>query len=221
MIRASKRPLRPSVIKYPSAIEREIDDEFATVSHRKKKIKNHLSWRKALKACRIIRKQKMKSKKSYLRLSCHPNSTLSVKQIENIIRGWERDGWIPDVVVVDYVDILNMDSSGVEGRDRINETWKQLRRLNQTFHCLVVTGTQANADSYSAKTQDMSNFSEDKRKYAHVTATIAINQTNEEKDNGVCRLNYIVRREEAFLSNRCVHVAGSQEIYNPAIKSTW
>lgn len=221
MIRAAARPLLAKEIKYPIKIEKESEDENARVKYKIKNFKKPLSWQKAYKICKNIMHKKIKSNKPLLKLSCFPNSTLKVKEIENILKEWEKEEWTADVIVIDYADILNMDYYGLEGRERINETWKQLRALSQKYHCLVVTATQSDADSYDVKTMGKSNFSEDKRKIAHVTGMIGLNQTNEEKINGVMRLNWIARREEEFHEFVCVYVAGCLSIGNPAVKSCY
>ena len=141
--------------------------------------------------------------------------------IREIVVGWGREEGIPDIVVIDYADILKMDVPGLDKRDQINGTWKQLRALSQSLHCLVVTATQSDASSYKMETIQMGNFSEDKRKHAHVTGTVGLNQTKEENRLGVMRLNWIVAREHQFNSYKCGHVAGCLDIANPDIKSTF
>jgi hypothetical protein len=144
----------------------------------------------------------------YLLVSTHPTSTLSVRDIEAILDGWEvKRGFIPDVIVVDYADILAPEDSKTQGRDRTNETWQALRRLSQQRRCLVVAPTQADADSYERHTQGMKNFSEDKRKLAHVTGLFGLNQTEDEKAASLMRLNWIVLREAPFESRRCLYIA--------------
>jgi hypothetical protein len=71
----------------------------------------------------------------------------------------------------------------------------------------VVAPTQADAASYEQHTQKMKNFSEDKRKLAHVTGLIGLNQTDTEKGGGIMRLNWIVLREAPFEARRCLYVA--------------
>jgi hypothetical protein len=164
-------------------------------------------------------KKKIKSKKSYFKLSCHSNSTLSVRKIRSILADWEREDWVPDVIVIDYADILDMTYPGKEGRECINETWKQLRGISQDYHCLLVTATQANAAAYETKTLSQSNFSEDKRKIAHVTGMVGINFQEKEQDIDTVRLNWIVLRESKFNTKQCVHVARCLSIANPTVKS--
>lgn len=218
MIRVAGQPLKNKEVQYPKSIVKYKECEV-DVKHKEKKFDTMLSWQQAVKKCNEMMKEKIKSKRPLLKLSCHPSSTLKVKDIIGIIKGWERTGWVPDVIVIDYADILNMDYFGLTGRDKINETWKQLRALSQMYHCLVVTATQADAASYEKQTIGMSNFSDDKRKRGHVTGEIGINQTPTEKSLGVYRLNWTVRREDEYNIDNCVYVAGCLRLCNPAVKS--
>jgi len=221
MIRVSGRPLYPCKLNIPVAMKIKEKENVARVKSKVKTFNKKLNWKIAKKACEKVMRTKIKSKRPLFKLSCHPNSTLNVRMMKSILQNWERDDWVPDVIVVDYADIMNMDFPGIEGRDRINETWKQLRALSQEYHCLVVTATQADASSYDAKTITMQNFSEDKRKFAHVTGMVGLNVVDAEKARDIIRLNWIVLRESRFNVQKCVHVAGCLGLSNPAIKSTF
>jgi len=219
MIRAAKQPRYACDVYYPTRIwynekKRKVEREFELKGFTKS-----LSWRKAAKACAKIMRKKIKSKETYLKLSCHFNSTLSVDGIESILQDWERSSWIPDVIVIDYADILKMEYAGIEGRDRINETWKRLRALSQRRHCLLVTATQSDAESYDRNILKMANFTDDRRKIDSVTGMVGINQTESEKKRGIMRLNWISLRDDEFHSSHCVHVAGCLALANPAICS--
>jgi hypothetical protein len=134
-----------------------------------------------------------------LRLEAYPNNNLNVKKIREQLNIWEsRDGFIPDVIIIDYADNLGPEDGRKEHRNQINETWQSLRGLSMERHCLVITATQADARSYSKKSLSLENFSEDKRKYAHVTAMFALNQQEEEKELGIMRFGRLVVREEDF-----------------------
>jgi len=221
LIRLSHHPIFPTVVDYPKTLSKNneggVDVEFEEIRFEEK-----LNFRTAVRACKKIMKRKVRSKHPYLKLSSHPNSTLSVKGIHSILEGWGQEDWIPDVVVIDYADILDMSYSGLEGRDCINETWKQLRSLSQIYHCLVITATQADSASYESNLIRRKNFSEDKRKFSHVTGMIGINQTDpEEKDMGVMRLNWLKLRDGLYFENKCVYVVGCLAMANPLIKSCW
>ena len=220
MCRASGQPLKPPYkFKMPTNIIRDDSQFVADVETEVRCCKKALNWGKAWEACQ---KKTRRHKSPLLRLSVHPNSSINVDGIRSTLDGWERTGWMPDVVIVDYADIMAIPSGYAPGdRDAINETWKQLRNLSQSRHCLVVTATQADANSYEAHTIRRSNFSDDRRKNDHVTAMLGINATEEEQQEGIFRLNWTKRREEAYTESRCVHVAGCLHVGRPHIKSTF
>ena len=218
--RTAKRPMEPGTIKYPTYIMREAESNFATVDFEEREFKTGLSLQEAIQANKkLVAKKKMKE--SLFKLSTHPNDSINIKEIGAILDNWERDGWIADVIVIDYADILAPVYGVKESRDQINATWKGMRALSQSRHCLVVTATQADANSYDVETLSRSNFSEDKRKYAHVTGMFGINRTSDEKEQGITRLNWIQLRESNFSEEKCVHVAGCLDLCNPAILSTF
>jgi intein/homing endonuclease len=222
MTRAAKRPLKATdperPLKFPINIEHAPDSNFAVVEHEDHHYANNLKWKEAVAASsRIIQKR---NGQDLLRLSTHANGTIGVDGLYSVLESWERDGWgTPDVVVIDYVDLLTPPHGFKESRDQINATWKGLRRMSQEYHALVVTATQADADSYTAETQTMANFSEDKRKNAHVTGIVGINQTPAEKSQGLQRLNWLAGRAFDFSPDTNCHVAGCLGIANPAILS--
>jgi hypothetical protein len=240
MSRVSRRPLEPGPFKYPTAIrppaqapgrddngrapggaQDQEDVDLARVKHSDKMARTGLSWREAHKFCQMfLQGRKMKS---LLRLSCHYNDTATVEDLRGILDGWAREteAWIPDIIVIDYADILRMDHYAREPRDRIDRCWKQLRRLSQEYHCLVLTATQSDAKSYDVRRLSKKHFSEDKRKHAHVTGMIGLNQTAQEKERALMRLNWIDLRERKYSERRCCYVAGCFEIANMAIRSVF
>lgn len=222
--RIARRPLRATKegkpVRYPTTIERFDGD--ATVEFEEREYKKALSWQKAWEAVQSFCEHKVKSRDSLFKLSCHPTATISVKGIQSILQTWEYQyDWIPDVILIDYADILAPLNGADDSREATNKTWQALRSLSQQGHNLVITATQSNAASYKMETQDRSNFSEDKRKLAHATAIVAINQTLEEKQSQIQRLNWIVLREDEFFESKCVYVANCLAVANPRVRSTF
>lgn len=220
MIRAAKRPLKAGVVRIPESIEMDEDSGETSVLFKERKYKQGLGWQAAWEGCQKALKR-TRSKDTYLKLAVHPNSTLSVDGMRAVLDGWDRNNWLPDVIVIDYADILAPPVGMVESLDQINATWKQLRSLSQQLHGLVATATQTNAASYQANTVGRQHFSGNKLKLAHVTAMIGLNQSDSEKEQGVMRLNFVAQREAEYSEGRCVHVAGCLGIANPALKSTF
>jgi hypothetical protein len=158
-------------------------------------------------------KEKMTKLRKYhsmnrLQLRTYPAGVLTVSEIRAQLRLLQVKGWYPDVVLVDYADIMG-DNNNLPDKDfrhRNNERWVGLRGLSQEYHCLVLTATQAAATSYAKRTITLSDFSEDKRKYGHVTAFYSLNQTAQEKELGLMRIGELIVREGEYEHGNTVTV---------------
>lgn len=158
-----------------------------------------------------------------LRISTHTNGTLSVEEMKAILNTWEQqDGWVADIIIVDYADLLTT-KGNQEERHKQNNIWKALRGLNQETNTLLITATQSDAAAYEQDTLRLKNFSEDKRKYAHVTAFYGLNQDSKgrEKKLGLLRINELLLREDGFDANRQVTVLQAMSIGRPILTSYW
>lgn len=180
---------------------------------------NPLTAREANKA---LQKFFVENKRRF-RLSVHTGGSLTVPRIEEILDLWERkDGFVADVIIVDFADILASETKG-DFRHQENEKWLKLRGLSQKRHALVATATWTDSNSYDTDLLSLKNFSEDKRKYGHVTAMYGLNQDRKgrEKEIGIMRLNEIVVREGAFLNSNQVYVLQNLRRGQPALASYW
>jgi hypothetical protein len=158
-----------------------------------------------------------------LRISCHPNSTLTVADIEAKLEDWSSDDWQTDVVVIDYADILAPPRGIKDPLDQIDEVWKSLRRLSQRKDCLVVTATQSNSAAYTkggSKLLSRSNFSGRKTKLAHVNGMIGINVSSDDRTKHSAKLNWVVRRKwKGPATLAFCQVAGCYDVEQPIIIS--
>lgn len=192
-------------ILIPKKIERDEDEELGVrVGYNREKRKKCLT-KKIAKIARtnFFRSCGIPPTKDYLMTSVHANSSINIKGIDSILDRWAIEkGFIADIILIDYADILAPEEVKKDGRDMINDTWKAMRRLSQERHALVITATQANAASYDAHLMTMKNFSEDKRKFAHVTGMFGLNQTPEEKEAQIIRLNWLVLRNASYNPKR-------------------
>lgn len=159
-------------------------------------------------------------KKRNLMISTHANNTLSVNRMNAKLDEWYRKyGFVADLIILDYADLLTHPES--DYRHRQNQIWKDLRSMSEQRHALLATATQADADSYTQGTLNLRNFSEDKRKYGHVTAMYGLNQDPQgrEKDIGIMRINSLVVREGE--SKGQVHVLQNLKRGQPILTSYW
>jgi replicative DNA helicase len=139
--------------------------------------------------------------------------------VERTLDLWSLEGWAPDVVVIDYADLLAPLNNKDDSRNQINANWIAMSSLRIKLDCCLVTATQSDANSFKTDILDRSNFADDRRKFDHVTAMVGINQKDTEKDDCIQRLNVLAVRDDAFVESRCVHVAGCMATNRPAMFS--
>lgn len=221
--RCSGKPYRKQKYRMPVSIRRNKKDDtlVAKVAFDEKRSRKSLTLREAKKSIQACQRKTGREPGSF-RLICAPAETMSVADIRAQLIQWKNEEkWQADVVVIDYADLLAAPSEISEYRHQINRSWAQMRAISQELDCGVLTATQANAASYKSELMGRWNFSEDKRKLAHVTGMIGINANMQEQERGIQRLNWIVLREGEFHYSKCVHVANCLAITNPAVKSSW
>ena len=176
-----------------------------------------LNWRQSWEIGQKIAKR---AQGKDFKLVCLPNGSLSVRGIEAQLNMWEQtEGFIPDVLIIDYADNLSPIDPKREERHRQNDNWKALRALSQKYFCAVITATQADAASYDKNSLDESNFSEAKGKYGQVTSFWTLNQTPEEKEQGIIRIGQMMRREGKFDTNKHCTVLQCLDIGRPYMGS--
>ena len=155
-----------------------------------------------------------------IRVSAHPNSTLSVAGAEGYLERWKSEtGWEPDVIVMDYPDIMVPNDKRTLGLDRINNVWKELRGLSQKKDALVLVATQARRDSHYKWLMGQDDVADDIRKVAHATGVVGINRDKWDIDHGAYRLNWVAVRGLAFPSHDYVYCAGNLSVGSPTLVS--
>ena len=204
---------------YSVCIDCENEKWFkGAVWHVRRRPVRPLTWQEAFKEAQAY-KAKIKAKR--YKISTHPSKSLSVSGMETILDSWERiEGFIPDVVICDYADLFAPERKGTkESRDDINETWMALSALRQKRKICIITATQANGMAIKEKSISREHYSNDRRKYDHVTAMFGLSQTNEEKRNGITRWGTIVLREDDWDTEAFVNVIGCLSIGRSYIDS--
>lgn len=159
-----------------------------------------------------------------LKLVTKPAGTTSATDISAMIARWADNGWVPDIVVLDYADIMAGPYGAKDLREKINANWTEMRAMSTKYHCLVVTATQADTEGYDSWVLGQRNFNNDRRVHDHVTGMVGINVTPFEKKEHVTRLNWVTLREQESQEGNpgtiCA-VAGCFTVGCPVIISTW
>lgn len=214
----ARKPRKKGRYLWPTTIQR-IDEHEVEVIHKEKIAKTGLAWGLAFQDALSLAEKKFPAGESFFKLCCKPHWGISAAGILTTLQDLARDGWVPDVVVVDYADNLAPINGKAETRDQLNMTWGQLRAISQITHCCLITATQTNRESYGASIIRRGHASEDKRKLQHVTGMLGINVSDSEKERGLSRLNWVELREGDFVETRCVHIASCLAVADIAVRS--
>jgi intein/homing endonuclease len=217
-IRTARRPLQAGKIRVPTSIK--VEGTNAVVEYEEREYPNGLDWKAAWESFEKIQAKHIKSRESYFKISVHPSLSITVKGIEEILEVWDRQGWSPDTVIIDYADVLAPVDSKKSTVDQTVETWRHLRGISQSRHCLLITASQTNAASFDAGILRKKHFSGSQLKFAEVTGCLGINEEEEERERQVQRLNWLAGREWDFVESRCVYCAGCPAIGNPRVLSS-
>ena len=135
-----------------------------------------------------------------------PTQTLTIPMLERKLKDMQvYQNFTPDVIVLDYADIMRAVNTRQDKRDQINEIWAGLRGLAQDREVLIATGSQTGRGTVTGdRDADDSDMAEDIRKLAHVTKNLVINQTPEEKALGIYRISNNTTRDEASAETQLV-----------------
>lgn len=176
-----------------------------------------LTWREAWRASQQWKKRH-RTKGFYL--SCRPR--LTVNQICTQLDIWEEyDGFVPDVIILDYADLIRASDTRQERRHQEDEKWSSLRQMCHDRHILIVTATQTNRSGFDNSDTKVESISEDKRKLDHVTALFILNQNEQEEEQGIIRVANGIVREGKRDVTRQVCVLQSLQTGQPYVASFW
>ncbi len=158
--------------------------------------------------------------KANIWLKTKPRFSASVGDIEADLDGLEiSNNFIPDVIIVDYADILQADDKSLTGVQKEDEVWMTLARMATKRNALVITATQLNKDSLAAKQISASHTARWIGKLGHVDAMFALNQTPEEKLIGVMRISILEHRHKHFIETQNCYLLQNLYVGQPHLDS--
>ena len=138
----------------------------------------------------------------YGRLSVHPKYSLTYdKMMRDLEVVHVKDGFIPDIFIIDYIDIHDIGSRFDDYR-AVDEAWKLMARMAGEFNALVITATQANKEGHKAEALDASHQGGYYGKNQHVNMMIGINQTAEQKEQGIIRYGITEARSQLYIPGK-------------------
>jgi KaiC/GvpD/RAD55 family RecA-like ATPase len=118
----------------------------------------------------------------------YPTKSSSVVTLKNHLEKVIKRGFKPDVIIVDYADLLRPTSGLREKRHELETIYEQLRGLAQEFQCCLWTASQTNRSGLNAEVITMESISEAFNKCFVADFILSISRTAEDKLNNQGRV---------------------------------
>lgn len=124
----------------------------------------------------------------------YPTRMASVETINNHIEKLKMRGFKPDVILVDYADILKSLGKYKDKRLELEEIYQDLRALAQNQECTVWSASQTNRSAWNSELVDGDQISESFNKVFISDFIISLSRTKEDKQANQGRLYVIKNR---------------------------
>lgn len=119
----------------------------------------------------------------------YPSGTVGVSELKNYLYWLESEHQFrPDVIIVDYGDLLLPKTSYKEERLKTKEIWTDLRAMAFEFHCPVVTATQTKREGFDRAIIRMQDVAEDIQKVNISDYILTICKTQDEDRENKARI---------------------------------
>lgn len=141
--------------------------------------------------------KKQKDSKCELKVVKLPSDSTSVSGIKTLVRKLKSEGFVPELIVIDYVDCLVPDKNN----NNYNEEWKGegaimrgLETMASEFQVAMWVATQGNRNSIASEivTTDQMGGSIKKAQIGHVV--ISVGKTMEQKEHDLATLTLLKSR---------------------------
>ena len=105
-------------------------------------------------------KEKIQDISGKLIIKEYPTKSASTKSLKNHLEKLKKQNILPDVVIVDYADLLRPISHGAEKRHDLEGIYEELRGMATEFECAFITASQTNRGGLNAEVITMESISE-------------------------------------------------------------
>ena len=117
----------------------------------------------------------------------YPTRSISTTAIKNHLSKLKMRGIEPDIIIVDYADLINPKKSYGEKRHDLESIYEELRGIAQEHKCPIWTVSQTNRTGYNAELVTMESISEAFSKCFVADFIFTLSRTTEDKNNNTGR----------------------------------
>lgn len=126
----------------------------------------------------------------------YPMGRSSPAEVERYLNELEATrGFVPDVVIIDYLDIMDLKSYSSELRHQLNESYIWAKGLADERNILVATVSQVRREALQKLHVRQQDVAEDARKVGNVDLMLAIGRDRTMEKMGMAGLSVLANRE--------------------------
>jgi replicative DNA helicase len=129
-----------------------------------------------------------------LLIKFYPTGTASVSTIRNHLTQLNGHGFVPDMVIVDYGDLLKPLTNYHDEYSDLGKIFEGLRGIAGEFQIPIWTATQLNRSGMSAEIADVEHIGDSIKKAQIADILVAICMNKQEKENNEARLHVAKNR---------------------------
>lgn len=122
----------------------------------------------------------------------YPTNTASIYTLKSHIERLDLKGFKPDIVIIDYADIMRSSRQFDSLRHELKLVYEELRALAMELNIPIWTASQSNKEGANADVIDMTNMSEAYGKAMICDLIVSVSRKPQEKASGWGRL-YIAK----------------------------
>ena len=130
-------------------------------------------------------KKKLNSK---LIVKEYPPKTVTVRHIDSFITKLKHKGFTPDIVVIDYINLIHPIAKNLNSYESVKEIAEHLRALSFKYNIPVVSATQLNRGSFNTASPGMEGISESIGLAATCDVICSLWQDEESRELGVINM---------------------------------
>ncbi|HGW6676511.1 TPA: hypothetical protein ACNG88_005494, partial [Klebsiella pneumoniae] len=109
---------------------------------------------------------------------------MSPADLDRMLNSMKANGMIPDMVVVDYADLMRASYDLRDDRANIRSIYTDLRALYDKHNVAGITASQTNREGGSSEVATMMHAADNIEKVRIADLVITINKTEEEEAKG-------------------------------------
>ena len=132
--------------------------------------------------------------KDKIKIKFFPKKSVSMFGIRLHLDRLRSEGFVPDMIILDYLDLLKSGTVRKELRHELGETYDEFESLNQELNTVGWTASQTNRTGVSSNTIQMDHMSEAFNKNFGSYLTLGLSRNNNDKMNNTGRLSVIKNR---------------------------